>query len=134
MQGIWIKDKIRFILYKNEIRYDIHNMKPKLKGNKMKPPSLLHWRFYPLTFYKTKTDQNEWFHKNASDLEVFQQDQGQKNRYYCKVKTRRIRKITTWKKTYTLIWTTCLDKAPRLSIRKVIWILASDTVFVKLNQ
>ena len=27
-----------------------------------------------------------------------------------------------------------LDKAPRLSIRRVIWILATDTVFVKLNQ
>ena len=27
-----------------------------------------------------------------------------------------------------------LDKAPRLSIRRVIWILASDTVFVKFNQ
>ena len=27
-----------------------------------------------------------------------------------------------------------LDKAPRISIRRVIWILASDTVFVKLNQ
>ena len=26
-----------------------------------------------------------------------------------------------------------LDKAPRLSIRRVIWILASDTVFVQLN-
>ena len=27
-----------------------------------------------------------------------------------------------------------VDKAPRLSIRRVIWILASDTVFVQLNQ
>ena len=26
-----------------------------------------------------------------------------------------------------------LDKAPRLNIRRVIWILASDTVFVQLN-
>ena len=26
-----------------------------------------------------------------------------------------------------------LDKAPRLSIRRVVWILASDTVFVQLN-
>ena len=27
-----------------------------------------------------------------------------------------------------------VEKAPSLSIKKVIWILASDTVFVKLNQ
>ena len=27
-----------------------------------------------------------------------------------------------------------VDKAPRLSIKRVIWILASDTVFVQLNQ
>ena len=49
------------------------------------------------------------------------------------------RKTFVWQHGYSNL-SHKLDKAPRLSIRRVIWILASDTVtvpdavFVKLNQ
>ena len=43
------------------------------------------------------------------------------------------RKTFVWQHGYSNL-SHKLDKAPRLSIRRVIWILASDTVFVQLNQ